>query len=225
MDYKDRNNIYIQFLDKYKQIIHTTWTYFIKGKFHNPYAVTLYNIGSIGNANTKKNIKAYKVWRDMINRCYHDIEPTYKDCIVCEEWLCFEFFLKWFNKNYYEIENIQMNLDKDILYKNNKIYSPQTCIFVPHDINKLLIKSNKNRGILPIGVRQMGKKYQSRCSINNKVKVLGTFNTIEEAFTCYKDFKENYIKNYIKKYKNKMPSVIYNKLYDAMYNYQVEITD
>ena len=224
--YNDRNDIYIQFLDKYKCVIHTKWTNFKNGNFHNPYAITLYNKGYIGNVNTTgKNYTAYKVWADMLRRCYTTKYSTYKNCRVCDEWLCFEHFLKWFNENYYEIENETINLDKDILYKNNKIYSPQTCIFVPQSINKLLIKSNKSRGTLPIGVRKMGNKYQARCSINNKAKVLGIFNTIAEAFLCYKTFKENYIKEYINIYKYKIPINVYNQLYNAIYNYKVEITD
>lgn len=225
IDYKERNDIYVQFLDDNKQIIHTTWSYFKKGNFHNPYIPTVYNVGSIGNINPKDHYEAYKVWRDMLSRCYKDKQPTYKDCYVCDEWLCFENFEKWFSQNYYKIENKEINLDKDILYKNNKIYSPKTCIFVPQDINKLILKSNKSRGNLPIGVRIMGKKYQSRCSINNRAKVLGTFDTINEAFICYKNFKENYIKEYVQKYKCIIPKETYNKLYKAICNYEVEITD
>ena len=122
-----------------------------------------------------------------------------------------------------------MHLDKDILYKGNKIYSPSTCIFVPNRINTLFTKSNLTRGKYPIGVNIDNKthKFRARCSIfdniNKKVirVTLGSYNNEIEAFQCYKRFKENYIKEVAEEYKNLIPT----KLYEAMYKYEVEITD
>ena len=86
----------------------------------------------------------------MLRRCYdeklHKKYPTYIDCKVCEEWLNFQNFAKWYYNNYYEIENEKICLDKDILHKGNKIYSPDNCVFVPNNINVLFVKSDKSRG-------------------------------------------------------------------------------
>ena len=120
-----------------------------------------------------------------------------------------------------------MEIDKDILCKGNKIYSPQTCIIVPQRINKLFTKSNKLRGDLPIGVyyNKQNKKYRSQISkIENGKKqrvYLGLYNTPQEAFESYKKAKENYIKQVADEYKLYIPK----ELYDAMYDYRVEITD
>ena len=116
-----------------------------------------------------------------------------------------------------------MNLDKDILIKGNKVYGPDTCIFVPQDINKLFTKRNNNRGNYPIGVsyNKQQKKYKSYCNTNSKQNFLGYYDTPEEAFTIYKQFKENYIKQVADEYKNHIPE----KLYNAMYEYEVEIDD
>jgi hypothetical protein len=110
-----------------------------------------------------------------------------------------------------------MAIDKDILIKGNKIYSPETCIFVSRKINSLFVKCNKSRGQSPIGVCKHGKKYYVRCSSMG----IGSFKTIEEAFNAYKQYKEDYIKQVADEYKNKIPK----KLYDALYKYEVEITD
>lgn len=178
-----------------------------------------------------KRTKCYRTWHDMLRRCYsqkyQEKEPTYKDCEVCEEWLNFQNFAKWFYENYYEIEGEKMGLDKDILHKNNKVYSPSTCIFTPSRINTLFIKNNKNRGELPIGVRYHKdiKKYSSHLSIkrNGKSKqvYLGLSNTPEGAFYKYKIEKEKYIKEVANEYKDKIPQ----KLYDAMMNYKIEESD
>ena len=114
-----------------------------------------------------------------------------------------------------------MNLDKDILIKNNKIYSPETCVFVPHDINSLFTKANTKRGKYPIGVHFKRNKYHVQIQKYKQVIHLGTYDTSEEAFTVYKIAKENYIKEIADKYKDLIPK----KLYDAMYEYEVEWED
>jgi hypothetical protein len=128
----------------------------------------------------------------------------------------------WFDENYYEIEGHKMHLDKDILVKRNKIYSPDKCVFVPAFINATFTKNNVGRGDLPIGVVKRGKKYFASCSNNNqKRRYLGMFDNPEEAFYAYKDAKETHIKNTAEQYKHKIP----NKLYEALMRYEVDIDD
>ena len=120
-----------------------------------------------------------------------------------------------------------MALDKDILVKGNKIYSPETCVFVPQNINTLFTKRNKVRGEYPIGVSfyKNTNKYLAQCNIlingKSQYKKLGYYNNIEDAFNAYKESKEANIKQVADYYKDNIP----NKLYEAMYNYEVEITD
>jgi hypothetical protein len=162
----------------------------------------------------------------MIRRCYdkkYQVKyPTYKDCKVCDEWLNYQNFAKWFDENYYQIDDETMHIDKDILVKGNKVYSPETCVFVPQDINILFTKRHRT---LPTGVQYDKKrnKYRAFCGINNKLIAIGNnFETIEDAFYLgYKPFKEQYIKNMADEYKDRIPT----KLYNAIYNYQVEIDD
>ena len=168
----------------------------------------------------------------MLIRCYEPYTinkyPTYIEVIVCKEWHNFQNFAKWYEENYYEIGKGKMHLDKDILFKGCKIYSPKTCIFVPERINYLFIKSNAIRGEYPIGVSwyKTSNKFRVQCKIldkenNRKVIHLGYYTTSEEAFLAYKVFKENYIKQVADEYKKLIPQ----KLYEAMYKYEVEIND
>ena len=154
----------------------------------------------------------------MLKRCYNSYclnkQPTYTDCYVCELWHCYQNFAKWYEKEIYECKDEKMCLDKDILIKGNKIYSPETCVFVPNRINVLFTKSNKIRGEYPIGVNycKRGNKLQVNCNIyengKKKQKHLGYFplNKPFQAFTCYKEFKENYIKQVADEYKNLIPN-------------------
>ena len=227
--YNNANDIVVEYQDENKYQFHTSYTNWKKSKYTNPYAKTIFNIGYLGNTVSKINgIKkdSYKVWYAMMQRCYkecYERKPTYLNCLVCDEWLCYENFEKWYNQNYYMVNDEKMHLDKDIIHKGNKIYSPDTCVFVPQGINKIFTKRERFRGDYPIGVclDKKGEKYIACCNKFDKSIYLGYFNTIIEAFNMYKKHKEEYIKEVADLYKDQIPSC----LYKALYKYQVEITD
>ncbi len=161
--YINYSNIIVQFKNGY--IDQTTYGNFIHGSVKNPYDISVYNVGyiGIGNYSTSKNgdhTKQYDYWNQMLRRCYdkqfQERQPTYKGCIVSEEWHNFQNFAKWFDENYYEIEGEKISLDKDLLKQNNKIYSPNTCCFLPQGINVSLV-SSKNKDI----VKLQAEKYKN----------------------------------------------------------------
>ena len=211
------------------------WTYnnvaykeFKNGNIKCPYEPRYCNIGYLGEGNYKvmkeNNVKsdAFIKWNSMLNRCYSGKYISYEGCYVCDEWLNYQNFAEWYELNYYEIPGETMCLDKDILVKHNNMYGPNTCVFVPMKINCLFVKSNRIRGDLPIGVTRSDNKYNARCKNGQNKKVhLGTFNTINEAFYAYKEFKEMIIRQTADEYIDYIP---YN-LYIAMCNYEVEIND
>ena len=234
-EYNRYSDITIRFDNGY-ELKHRDYSCF-KNTCRSPYCKTVYGHGYIGEGKYKTgyadatHTKQYTCWRSMIQRCYsekyHKKKPTYKDCEVCEEWLNFQNFARWYDENYYQIDNEQMSLDKDILHKGNKIYSPDNCVFVDNRINSLFTKSNKARGKDPIGVtpRPSGN-YQARCNNGYGKRIpLGTYPTEEEAFRVYKNYKEKVIKEVIDSYEGIIPEPFYSKLKVAMYNYKVEIDD
>lgn len=234
IEYKDCHNLIVEFQDENKFKKKSTYRLFKIGRISNPYDKKVCGVGCVGvgkytNAIINDNHTThYSHWLAMLNRCYskklHILSPTYITCSVCEEWLNFQSFAKWFDENYYEIENEIMCLDKDILSKGNKIYSPNTCIFVPKSINGLFVKNDVRRGKYPIGIYEDRGYLRVSCrDFNNNKIQLGTYplNKEKEAFSIYKNFKEKTIKYAADLYKDKIP----NKLYEAMYKYQVDITD
>ena len=202
-----------------------------KGQIKNPMSPNVYGVGYFGIGEFKskdengKTTKCYETWQGMHERCYdskcQEKHPTYKGCKVCKEWNNYQEFAKWDNENYYEVGDERMELDKDILCKGNKVYSPETCVYVPQRINKLFVKSNKIRGEYPIGVCKHGNKFRATLRKDNGNIQLGHFDTPEEAFFAYKTAKEEYIKEVAEEYKGKID----NRLYEALMNYEVEITD
>ena len=171
-----------------------------------------------------KHTDKYNIWYNALKRCYNpkyqEKHSTYKDCIVEDHLLNFQNMGEWIENNYYEVPGEKMCLDKDILRKGNKVYSRQTCIFVPERINLLFTKRGKG-----IRLRKSGN-YQVNCNNRyGKTICLGTYSTKEEAFQIYKQYKEKIIKETIDSYEGKIPEPFYSRLKIAMYNYKVEIDD
>ena len=89
-------------------------------------------------------------------------------------------------------------MDKDLLVKGNKVYSESTCVFIPQEINLVLIKGTAMRGKHLIGVywSKTNKAFVAQISKNKgKQEHLGYFNTEVEAFKAYKTVKESLLKN------------------------------
>lgn len=192
---------------------------------HDNQKTLVYGIG-VNDGDSEGKTPAFKAWSSMLQRCYGNYgnHPTYEDCVVCYEWLTFSNFKEWFENP----ENGYMegyHLDKDILNKHNRIYSPSTCCLVPRYINELFVKTDKARGKYPIGVfwSKAANKFVAKISKNNVSIHLGVFLSPEEAFLAYKEAKETYIKEIASEYFNQ--GKITKRVYDAMCNYVVEITD
>ena len=133
VNYTCYNDITVQFKNS-GELVKTTYRYFKNGQVKSRFAQSVYSVGYLGyekavDENGNK-IKSYIEWCNMLRRCFDEKwkekHPSYKDVTCCNEWLCFQNFAKWFDNNYYELEGARMDLDKDILYKGNKIYSPDT---------------------------------------------------------------------------------------------------
>ena len=247
IEYNNARDIIIQFEDEYKYRVRTRYGRFKNGECKNPFYPSVCGHGYLGidkegntpNVNEFKDGKwrntwEYNKWMNMLKRCfdnkYKEKKPTYKNVTCCNRWLCFANFLEdleILKQEYNWDDDIKLNLDKDILNKNNKIYSLENCILVPDWINLLFIKRDANRGGYPVGVtyHKIAKKYQARCHINGKQTRLGLYNTIEEAFNAYKMAKEQEIKRIADDCVSKGYITQDSRLYNAMINYQVKITD
>ena len=235
-EYRNRRDIDIYFPEYNWTFKHAQYNQFKNGKIKCPYEPRYFCKGYLGEGKYKcrengKLTDEYDIWYNALKRCYdpkyQEKHPTYKDCIVEDHLLNFQNMGEWIENNYYEIPGEKMCLDKDILRKGNKVYSRDTCIFVPQRINLLFTKCDKSRGDNPIGVtpRPSGN-YQVHCNNGYGKKIpLGTYSTEEEAFRVYKEYKEKVIKEVIDSYKGKIPEPFYSKLKTAMYNYKVEIDD
>lgn len=236
IDYMDCMHIVVEFQDEYSARIHTSYRHFKNGNVKNPYSPSVYGVGMIGSkypcSINKRATKEYVLWQNILYRCYSkeykSKQPTYKDVICCNEWLLYENLYEWvhnqpnFNK---WSNNESWAIDKDILLKGNKIYSPNFCLLVPQRINNLFTKQDCKRNGLPIGVSMHNGKFRAR--LNNvllgKLETIGLYSNQEEAFMAYKKHKESLIKEVAQIEFD--AGNITKECYNAMMAYEVEITD
>lgn len=224
-DYQGNKNCTIKFEDN-TVLYNTNYRYIVMGTIKNPNHPTVYGLGYLGIGKYKSQCngeksKIYYAWNNILERCYSKKlqlrKPTYIGCSIVKEWCNFQNFAKWYEENY--IDGFQ--LDKDLLQKGNKIYSSNTCCFVPREINNLLTSRKLKRGQFPIGVTKFGNNYRATLTMNGTNTYIGTFSTAEEAFQAYKITKETHIKEVADRWRGQIAEPIYHTLY----NYQVEITD
>ena len=204
--YNDARNVEIQFLKTgYETVVQLGD---IKsGYVKDRYLPSVYGVGVVGTKYQPTingvNTKEYELWRGMLKRCYSDVykkkHPTYIGCEVSDKFKSYEYFYEWCNEQI-GFDNEGWHLDKDLLIKGNKVYSENTCVFLPLEINSLLLGNNKVRGNFPIGVswHKASNKYCASVNEFNKQKHLGLFDNEIDAFRKYKQAKEYQIKIWLK---------------------------
>jgi len=220
VEYDGYNHVIVEFLDEYHYRLHTTYTNFKRQQALNPYDKSVFGVGYLGEGKystgtSKKRSQEHRVWRCMLERCYsekykEDNKAYYGIATVCDEWKCFQRFAKWYNDNKYEVDG-RLHLDKDILFRGNKIYSPDTCLLVPQRINMLFV-TRPNRNGLPNGV-WIEKSGKYSASYNGKK--LGRFNSIQDAEEAHYKAKKEAIKKVAKEYQEIIPQ----KVYEALLNW------
>lgn len=190
-----------------------------------------YNTSNLPTKINGKHTQEYTVWREMLRRCYSSSFqkrfPQYSDCYVCDRWHNFSNFYEDIvkMKGYDDLwMGRGINLDKDILVKGNRVYSPKFCRLVPQEVNKLITKRQACRGDNPIGVtfsKSKGKYVASLGFLKNEVIKGNVFDNPYDAFLFYKKHKELYIKKVITDFKDRLDIDVFNALSD----YKVDIND
>lgn len=161
----------------------------------------------------------HDLWRGLLERCFcgkfKGRNPTYINVTCCDEWFSFANFLEWVNKEVeYKGKPVGMQLDKDILYKGNLMYSPDRCCLVPRVVNLLLNDKARGRGRWPLGVYfdNNKRKFVSQVKCHGKTRLVGLFDTPEDAFQAYKVAKEAQIKVVALEHRDVLKSAVFESL-------------
>ena len=230
LKYNDTANVEIQFLTTGYEMV-ARLNHIRNGEVKDLHSPSVHGVGIIGAKYPVSeggiHTKDYALWKNMLTRCYSDSykkkHPTYEGCEVSENFKSYEYFYEWC-QNQIGFDNEGWQLDKDLLVKGNKVYSENSCIFIPSEINTLLIKRAASRGGYLIGVSwsKTNKAFVAKVGKSKgKREHLGYFNTELEAFNAYKTAKEAFVKEQANKWKDKIDERAYN----ALMNYKVSTDD
>ena len=189
------------------------------------HGVGVYNKGKYVSRIDNYPSLEYSKWLGMLQRCYsikcQTKYPSYVGCVVCENFLDFQYFAEWCNNQIGFKDGYQ--LDKDLLIKGNKIYSEETCVFVPREINMFLTSATSARGNCGIGVYfdSVRNNYKSCISIRDKPVYLGRFTSQEDAFYAYKLAKEQRARDLAEEFKGRVDV----RVIQALDNFEVNVND
>lgn len=163
----------------------------------------------------EKISKCYDAWRRMLQRCYdpqYKIDhPTYVGVVCCEDWKDYQNFAKWF----YTASNFHdgFELDKDLLSQGNKLYSPETCCFLPTEINKTL----STKGNVSTYIERDGKFI---------FRVLGNTVGYDEHYLSFADkvveARNEKIKMLVEKWKDFLTPEVYSELINYRFMYSLD---
>lgn len=221
LEYRGCDDVLVRFNDQYRHERTVRTQQLRSGKIKNPYHPIVFGKGFYGDGPYKAlcktgNTLEYGMWVNMLARCYGNHKklnkPTYIDCHVCEEWLNFQVFAKWLNANPYH--NKGYALDKDVLIKGNKIYSPAACALLPRQINSAVIIRKPSLNGYPVGVTANKGKgmFDVRISKKGKIKSVGTFASISLARSAYIKEKELYVRELAMEFKDRIDHRVFSAL-------------
>lgn len=154
-------------------------------------------------------IREYTLWKSMIHRCYKN--KFYNDCVVEEYLLSFTNFYNHIH-TLVGFDNVNYQMDKDFLFDGTKIYSRDTIVFVPKELNLFLTNKSKHRGQWMQGVTLKRGRYVATISLDSKPTFIGCFDDEITAHNEYKQYKINHAKVLAERYKDCIDIRVYHKL-------------
>ena len=143
----------------------------------------------------------YSRWKGVLRRCFGDrSHDHYRDCRIAEEWLRFSSFKSWMENQPWSGNH----LDKDILSPGEKIYRPETSVFIPAYLNNLVIDRPSQHGDLPVGVSrtQRGKPFMARVHwLDGGRTSVGSFDCQSEAHKAWAHAKAGVMRQAVDLYR------------------------
>jgi len=203
LEINNMRDILIEFTDTgFKK---KTWKqHIVTGNVKDLLKPSVLGVGCIGEGgyklhtgSTRKRTEVYRKWLKITYRCYCPTDTSYKwyggkGVTVSEEWLNFQNFAKWYEDNYRE----GFEIDKDLLSKDSKLYSKDTCVFIPRSINSFLAKSGRSNPCItetPVG----NFSVQVNDSLSDGLRYVGTFESLEEAIEARNKHKDSIRKSLV----------------------------
>lgn len=177
----------------------------------------------------KKNTNCYTAWVAMRVRVLNEANKlslkSYEECFVNEHWFDFQHFADFFYGDKFRKDG--WHLDKDLLIRGNKEYGPETCCFLPAELNQLIKSGGFSKTGLPSGVYKRQEReafwYEVNCRTDKSLSGhVGIFKTLEEASNAYIQHKEKWVRACADKYEGVIDSKALEALRNWTYNSTIE---
>lgn len=226
IEYVSYVEVYVKFEDG--NIVKTRVQSLGKGHCRNLNSKLVLGVGindMLGAEKTKEFIKQRQMWFGVLQRCFSikllERRPTYKNCKVYESWLWLSNFIKDIKsiENYEKSLNEGWQLDKDLLSNEGKLYSKDTCCFIPRSLNLVISSYPKKLNGLPKGVKlSKGGRYFAILQKEGNQIFLGSYDSVEEASRVYNIAKKEHLLNIADSIKDIVPENVYK----ALVNFNLE---
>lgn len=151
-----------------------------------------------------------------LNDNFKQKHKSYLNCTLCPEWMCLQNFCDWADSTYpKEFPDVAWEIDKDLL-SNSGVYSPETCCWLPKEINLFLSKKSekgiyekegKRGSSFALFVREGTEVYKEK-----KGHYIGSYPTYADAVAKWKEVKQNRLNALIEKYRHCLSHVVIEKL-------------
>lgn len=168
----------------------------------------------------QQKLKSSSTWENMQIRCTRfgktlrvNRSKSYAEVDAVDLFKNYQTYCEWFhnevtNGNYQD----GFELDHNLLCPGTKIYSPETCLWLPVEINRVVVDSRRNiHGCTGI-YKKKTKGFAASLVENGKKQHLGTFNTVEEASAAYIAAKTDYILRLAEKWRPSISKTAYEAL-------------
>lgn len=210
LDYKHAKEILVRFNDTNGAEILVEGVQLKRGNLLNPFHPTAYGVGFIGvgiygsKLGGKVFTPHYRLWIGIMERCYsgHARWRNYTECSVDERWHNFQEFAEWctHQKGF----DVGYAIDKDILIQGNKVYSPETCVFVPQEVNNVFRVNIRDKG-LPPGIFKGRRGFDVVSTyVQGGGNRISGFSSVEDAVVKYNEIKADRIDFLVETFRNEL---------------------
>ena len=185
---------------------------------------TVVGVGFLGGSKYQTRINGvelveYGVWRSMIRRCYSAKaqirDYKYFGCEVHSDWHNFQRFADWYLNH--ESSGLGYDVDKDLLVRGNKTYSPENCCLLPAELNSIIQTGNIKSVLVGTTFHKQTGMWQAQVKNNGRQIFLGLFESRFDAHLAYVEAKEAYVRERADYWRGR----IEDRAYSALMNWRV----
>ena len=153
----------------------------------------------------------YDRWIQVLKRTLSakvkERRTCYTDAEICDRWQKASEFKAWIETQIWEEPGRpdKLQLDKDILIPGNKLYSPETCAFVPRELNCVLIVIDNALGVPGVLQRfyKSGReRFVATITTRDVRKDVGSYRTLIEAHAAWQLAKIERLEFELNEYRN-----------------------